>query len=99
MLEQVEASAERKPMTQTTGRAIHHAARDQDVARQLQATRFRLMTELGCGTTPMRLVNESFERACSRLGGTHIGPGLPMLVERAVRAELNPTRLAIASVA
>ena len=83
-------------MTFTTRRG-HHTAVQTDIACALQATRFRLMTELGRGATPMRLVNECFERALRELRDTCPGPVLPIVVERAVRAEFAP--LAVASVA
>ena len=61
-----------------------------DTARALQALRFRLMTELGRGRTPMREVNECFERVVVELHGSCPGLLLPVVVERAVRTELAP---------
>jgi hypothetical protein len=60
-----------------------------DTARALQALRFRLLTELGRGRTPMREVNACFERVVDELRGSCPGLLLPVVVERAVRSELS----------
>lgn len=79
-------------MTSTTYRDQRAAAADHQVAQQLQAARFRLMIDLARGTTPAREVSRTFEQVSHRFTDARIRSFLPILVERAVRAEFGRER-------
>lgn len=68
------------------------AAADRQVAQQLQAARFRLMIDLARGTTPAREVSKTFERVSDRFADARVRSFVPILVERAVRAEFGRER-------
>jgi hypothetical protein len=73
-------------------RGPHLASADRQIAQQLQAARFRLMIELARGTTPAREVSTTFERVAQRFANARVRSFLPILVERAVRAEFGRER-------
>lgn len=79
-------------MTSTTHRDPLAAAADRQVAQQLQAARFRLMIDLARGTTPAREVNRTFEQVSHRFADARVRSFVPILVERAVRAEFGRDR-------
>lgn len=78
-------------MTSTTYRGPRPAA-DRQLAQQLQAARFRLMIDLARGTTPAREVSQTFERVSHRFADARVRSYIPILVERAVRAEFGRER-------
>lgn len=79
-------------MNSTTYRDPHAAAADRQVAQQLQAARFRLMIDLARGSTPAREVSRTFEQVSHRFADARVRSFLPILVERAVRAEFGRER-------
>lgn len=68
------------------------SAADRHVARKLQAARFRLMIDLARADTPAREVFGTFERVSHRFADASVRSFLPILVERAVRAEFGRDR-------
>jgi hypothetical protein len=74
--------------------APQESTRSEDLAL-LQSARFRMMTELGRGSTPMRAVDQAFQRAAKAMIGTYSGAALVAIVEEAVRTELAPTAVQI----
>ena len=79
-------------MNSTTYRGQDSAAADRQVAQQLQAARFRLMIDLARGTIPAREVSNTFEQVSHRFVDARVRSFLPILVERAVRAEFGRDR-------
>ena len=62
---------------------------DRRLRQQLQAARFRLLTHPDRGARSSRKVNESFDRVSRTFEGAAVSAYVPILVERAVRAEFD----------
>ena len=67
----------------------HVPVQDRQLRQKLQAARFRLLTTPDRGAAPSRKVNESFDRVSSTFEGAAVRSYVPILVEKAVRAEFG----------
>jgi hypothetical protein len=67
----------------------HIPVQDRQLRQALQAARFRLLTDPERGALPSRTINESFDRATRTFEGAAVRSFVPILVEKAVRAEFG----------
>jgi hypothetical protein len=76
-------------MTATTIHGARQDAERRQLAEQLEAVRARLIAEFSHGRTSDDTVNDMFERISNRFDNARVRTFVPILVERAVRAEFG----------
>jgi hypothetical protein len=81
-------------MTAAIERLAPDVVEDRQCEQQLAAARSRLVADLAEGGAAADIVTDSFERNSRRFADARVRSFVPILVERAVRAELADGRAA-----